>query len=113
MPQIGALCLPPYIKQKRVRSQVSVIKQNVNEAAQNAPKNVQIGISDPPISSFKADFNTHNIILESIISLITAVIAKQGDFMQGGPVALMQYVLFPFQMNVTLCGGQREANTHT
>lgn len=74
----------------------------------------KVWISDPPISSFKADFNTHNnILLESIISLITAIIAKQGDFMQGGPVALMQYVLFPFQVNVTHSVEDKERQKHT
>lgn len=44
-------------------------------------------------AAFKADFDTHDdLILESIMSLITAIIEKQDNFMQGGPVALMQYV---------------------
>lgn len=47
------------------------------------------------------------------MSLITAIIAKQGDFMQGGPVALMQYVLFPFQMNTTHSVEDKERQKNT
>lgn len=46
----------------------------------------------PSPSGATVEADLDDLVLESIMSPITAIVEEQDDFMQGGPVALMQYV---------------------